>query len=419
MTSHPSEIRIDDLADPVLTPLQQAARAGAEQIPVDLSIEGVLGEARAQTGLSDFGLDDFRERLGVWLQSIEEDDNLSAVGRVGIYRDCVRYASTRLRLEDFVKRNPGVCDVSIERPIIVVGLPRSGTTHLLNLIAADSRLRSMPYWESLEPVPVPGEEPAEDGVDPRLARCRKGYEMQTQLMPLLKNMHDMSPDHVHEEIELQGPDFSTYVIEWICTVPRWRDYYFAHDQRPHYAYLKRALQVLQYQRGPERWILKSPQHLEQLGPLIDTFPDATVAFTHRDPVSVIASAITMLGYGDRIRCKRVDLQATASYWIDRIERLLRSCVEDRELVPADQSLDVLFHEFMKDDLATVERIYQLAGLELSPEAKAEFSRYLDGNPRGKHGRIVYDLKGDFGVDPGALRERFAFYYDRFPVQIEG
>jgi hypothetical protein len=202
-------------------------------------------------------------------------------------------------------------------------------------------------------------------------------------------------------------------------VPRWRDYYFAHDQRPHYAYLKRALQVLQYQRGPERWILKSPQHLEQLGPLIDTFPDATVAFTHRDPVSVIASAITMLGYGDRIRCKRVDLEATASYWIDRIERLLRSCVEDRELVPADQSLDVLFHEFMKDDLATVDRIYQLAGLELSPQAKAELDRYLDSNPRGKHGRIVYDLKGDFGVDPAALRERFAFYYDRFPVQIEG
>ncbi len=418
MSGDPTEIRLDDLADPVLTPLQRAAREGAETIPVDLSVEGVLGEARRQTGLADFGPDDFRERLAVWVQSIGEDANLSAVGRVGIYRDCVRYAVTRLRLRDFTRRHPGVLDVEITRPIIVVGLPRSGTTHLLNLIAADERLRSMPYWESLEPVPIPGEAPGPDGVDPRLARCRKAYEMQSQLMPLLKNMHDMTPEHVHEEIELQGADFSTYVIEWVCTVPRWRDYYFAHDQRPHYAYLKRALQVLQYQRGPDRWILKSPQHLEQIGPLIETFPDATIAFTHRDPVSVIASAITMLCYGDRVRCKRVDPAATAAYWIERVEHLLRRCVADRERVPAAQSLDVLFHEFMQDDVAMVERIYRLADLEMTPAARAQLERYMARNPRGKHGRIAYDLKGDFGVDPGALRERFAFYYERFPVRIE-
>jgi hypothetical protein len=416
--SIPDDIRIDDLAEPVLTQIQQAARDGAERIAIDLSMQGVLGEAMQQTGLSDFGPDDFRERLGVWLTSINEDDKLGAVGRVGMFRDCVRYAVARLRIEDFVERNPAVHDIRIERPIIVVGLPRSGTTHLLNLIASDQRLRSMPYWESLEPVPPAGEEPGEDGVDPRLLRCRGAYEIQNQLVPLLKNMHDMAPEHVHEEIELMGPDFSAYMIEWVGHVPRWRDYYLAHDQRPHYAYLKRALQVLQYQRGPDRWILKSPQHLEQLGPLMDTFPDATVAFTHRDPVSVIASTITMLTYGDRLRSKKPDPQGNAAYWIDRVERLLRKCVEDRELGPASQSLDILFHEFMRDDIATVERIYQLADLELSSAARAQLAAYMENNPRGKHGRIFYDLKGDFGVEPDELRERFAFYYDRFPVRVE-
>lgn len=414
----PEDIRIADLADPVLTPMQQAALQGAAGIEIDLSVEGVLGAAARQTGLDDFGPDDFRERLAVWVRSIEEDDSLSDVGRVGLYRDCVRYAVARLRLEDFVKRNPGVHDVRIERPIVIVGLPRSGTTHLLNLIAADERLRSLPYWESLEPVPVPGEAPDGDAVDPRLARCRKAYEIQSQLVPLLKNMHDMAPEHVHEEIELMGPDFSAYMIEWVGHLPRWRDYYYAHDQRPHYAYLKRALQVLQYQRGPDRWILKSPQHLEQLGPLMDTFPDATVAFTHRDPVSVIASAITMLTYGDRIRCRRPAPERNAAYWTDRIERLLRRCVEDRDRVPASQSLDVLFHEFMQDELATVERIYALADLEMTPAARARLDAYRADNPRGKHGRILYDLEADFGVDPDALRQRFAFYYDRFPVRIE-
>ena len=418
MSRIPDEIRIDDLAEPVLTPLQQAAREGAEKTPIDLTVEGVLGAAREQTGLSDFGPDDFRERLAVWLQSFEEDDSLSAVGRVGAYRDCLRYAVARLRIEDFVQRHPDVHDVEIRAPIIVVGLPRSGTTHLLNLIAADSRLRSMPYWESLEPVPIAGEAPGEDRVDPRLARCRKGHEMQLQLLPLLKNMHDMAPEHVHEEIELMGPDFSAYMIEWVTYVPRWRDYYFAHDQRPHYAYMKRALQVLQYQRGPNRWILKSPQHLEQLGPLIETFPDATIAFTHRDPVSVLASAITMLSYGERLRSQKPDLKRMADYWTERIEHLLRRCVEDRALVPASQSIDVLFHEFMRDDIAMVERIYDLASLPMTTESRAQLKGYLAGNPRGKHGRIVYDLEGDFGIRPAALRERFSFYYEKFPVEVE-
>jgi hypothetical protein len=418
MSSIANSIQIEDLAKPVLTPLQQAAREGAERISIDLTMEGVLGAAQTQTGLSDFGPDDFRERLTVWLQSFEEDENLSAIGRVGAYRDCLRYAIARLRIEDFVKQHPGVHDVEIARPIVVVGLPRSGTTHLLNLIAADSRLRSMPYWESLEPVPTPGEEPEADGIDPRLARCRKGHEMQQQLMPLLKNMHDMSPEHVHEEIELMGPDFSAYMIEWVTYVPRWRDYYLAHDQRPHYAYMKRALQVLQYQRGPDRWILKSPQHLEQLGPLIETFPDATIAFTHRDPVSVLTSALTMLAYGERLRSQTPDLTRIAEYWIDRIEHLLRCCIEDRPRIPQSQSIDVLFHEFMQDDIAMVERIYDLAGLPLSTQARAQIEGYLHENPRGKHGRIVYDLEGDFGIEPEALRERFSFYYERFPVEVE-
>jgi len=418
MSDRAPDIRIDDLADPQLTDLQQTVKDAAEKIPVEFSEEAILAAAREQTGLDDFGADDFRERLGVWLQALREDEGMAGVGRVANHRDIVRYAANRLRLEDLVRRHPEILEVEIRRPIIVAGLPRSGTTHLLNLIAADTRLRSLPYWESREPIPVPEEEPGPEGVDPRLARCREGYAMQDKISPLLKNMHDMAPEHVHEEIELQCIDFGSYNLEWTATVPRWRDYYLSRDHSPQYAYLKKALQALQWLSGKERWILKSPQHLEQLGPLIRTFPDATVAITHRDPVSVIASAITMLTYGDRIRRKRVDPPANAVYWIDRVEKLLRACVRDRELVPEGQSIDVLFHEFMADDLATVERIYQLADLEMTPGARADLDAYLAANPRGKHGRIVYDLKADFGVDPDELRSRFDFYFDKFPVRPE-
>lgn len=413
-----NEIRIDDLANPILTDMQKAIMGAAESMPIHFTEEAILGEAKEKTGLSDFGADDFRERLAVWLEAVNEDAELNAVGRIGVHRDIVRYATTRLRFEDLLKRHPEIHDVEIDRPIIVAGLPRSGTTHLLNLIAADSRLRDLRYWESVEPIPIPGEEPGEDGVDSRLVRCRENYEQQDMMMPLLKNMHDMAPEHVHEEIELQCIDFSSYELEWIATVPRWRDHYLAMDQRPSYQYMKTALKALQWMRGPNRWVLKSPQHMEQLGPLIDTFPDATVAITHRDPVSVVASAVTMLVYGDRVRRSRVDPPAVAAYWIDRIEKLLRACVRDRELLPANQSIDVLFHEFMSDDIATVERIYELADLEMTPAAKKELETYMSENPRGKHGRIVYDLKADYGLDRDELRERFAFYFDKFSIRAE-
>ena len=415
-----SPIRITDLAAPELTDLQRTViEAAAKLPPVTFSEDAVLGEARERTGLDDFGADDFRERLGVWLQALEEDAELGPIGRIGAHRDCVRYASNRLRLEDLIRRHPEIEEVEIRRPIVIAGLPRSGTTHLLNLVAADTRLRSLPYWESLEPIPDPDEAPGEDGEDPRLARCRRGYEQQIAISPLLKNMHDMSPEHVHEEIEVQALDFASYELEWIATVPRWRDYYLAHDQTPHYRYLKRGLQALQWLRGPDRWILKSPQHMEQLVPLLRVFPDATVAITHRDPVSVIASAVTMLSYGDRIRRTRVDPPAVAAYWIDRIERLLRACVRDRDTIAEGQAIDVLFHEFMADDLAMVERIYDLAALPMTDDARSALSGYLADNPRGKHGRILYDLKADFGVDPDALRQRFGFYFERFPVEVEG
>ena len=419
MGDRPAPIHISDLAAPQLDERQQAVLAAASRIAVDLTVDAVLSAARARSGLNDFGERDFEARLAIWLQSADEDPTLGPAGRLRVFSDCVRYATSRLRMRDFAKRHPESLDVEIREPIIIAGLPRSGTTHLLNLIAADERLRCLPYWESLEPFPAPGEAPGDDGVDPRLARCRESFAVEDGLLPHLRAMHYMTPEHVHEEIELQGLDFGSYILEWIACVPRWRDYYLEHDQRDSYAFLRQALGMLQFQRGPERWILKSPQHLEQIGPLSEAFPDSTVVFTHRDPVSVIASAVTMNAYGSRLRCSYVDMGAIGAYWVDRVERLLRACVRDRALVPAHRSLDVVFHEFMANDIATVEQVYDLAGLPMTNAARASLKRFLDDNQRGKYGRVVYDLKGDFGIDPDALRERFSFYFEAFPIRAEG
>jgi len=412
------EIRVDDLAAPVLNDVQRMAIRYGESTHTVLSVDAVCEAAIARTGLDDFGPEDFRERLALQLAEMDADPERTGIGRFLMWGDCVRSAANRLLIRDLLRRHPEILEIPIEQPLIVVGLPRSGTTHLVNLLAADTRFRSLPLWEAYEPVPNP-QEPAEvAGVDPRWARCNQAWQAMQTAAPFVAAMHPMEPDHVHEEIELMMPDFSSYNLEWVARAPQWRDYYLSHDQTPCYAYMKTVLQILQWRRPRERWVLKSPQHLEQLGPLLATFPDATIVVTHRDPVAVVQSTITMLCYGARTAYRSTRPEWYRDYWTDRIRRLLDASVRDRRLLPADRTVDVLFHEYMADEMGTLERVYGCAGIELTDRARAEIEAYRAAHPRGKEGRVVYDLRRDFGVGPEEVRAPFGFYLERFPVRIE-
>lgn len=413
------DIHIDDLAAPRLSAVQAGALAWGETVTADFSEQAILDMARERTGLSDFGPDDFRERLRVLRQAWDGDREITRFHRTVLHGYLVRYASNRLLIEDTLKRHPEIRGERIERPVIVVGLPRSGTTHLVNLLAADHRLHSLPLWEAYEPVPLPTEPAPGDETDPRYQRCAQAWAGMQQATPLIAAMHPMDPEHIHEELELMGPDFASYNFEWLGLTPQWRDYYYARDQTPHYEYMKNVLRLLQWRRGQQkRWVLKCPQHLEQLPVLMTTFPDATVVFTHRDPVAVIQSTVTMQAYTQRMNRRHVALPELMAYWSDRIEHLLRACVRDRARVPAQHSFDSFFDSFMADQMGTMERVYAIAGLELDVRARRQLERYIAEHPRGKAGQIVYDLKRDFGVDPQMLRERFRFYFERFPVKAE-
>ena len=419
----PRAIRITDLADPQLSDMQQAALDYGDTLDIDLQPTSILQQASKHTGLDDFGPEDFLRRLGLLCQEWGADTQLTNIGRLSLRNKLLQHASSRLLIQDILNRHPEIHQVEIRAPIIVAGLPRSGTTHLLNLMAADDRLRSLPLWESYEPVPMPGETPVGGLDDPRYQRCAQQWEMMQNMSPLLAAMHPMNPDHIHEELELMGPDFASYNYEWLSPSPRWRDHYYASDQTPHYEYMKTVLKILTWQDGDHsgedtRWVLKCPQHLEQLAVLHEVFPDATVPVTHRDPVSVIQSTATMLAYGQRTSRCSVDPTAVIDYWTDRIVHLLHGCVSQRDSIPAGQSIDVYFHQFMADDMGTVETIYERAGLPMTEAARAQLQQFIATHPRGKHGQVHYDLRQDFGVEPAALRQRFEFYMQQFPVRVE-
>jgi sulfotransferase family protein len=416
-----ADIDIDDLAQPRLNDAQRAALAWGESVSVEFTVAAVLDAARRRTGLDDFGPEDFRERLALLCSEWGGDRPLTAMHRSVLHGYLVRYASNRLLIHDTLRRHPEILQQSVDRPVVVTGLPRSGTTHLVNLLAADERFHSLPLWESYEPVPLPSEGAAADGTDPRYARCAAAWEGMRTVTPLLAAMHPMEPDHIHEELELMGPDFASYNFEWLSMSPRWRDHYFASDQTSHYEYLRRVLQLLQWQRGArgKRWVLKCPQHLEQLPVLLKVFPDAIVVFTHRDPVAVIQSTLTMQAYTQRMQRPHIEIAWLRDYWIARIERLLHACVRDRHVVPAACSFDCLFHLFMRDPWSILEPVYERAQLALGPAPRQQLGEYLAAHPRGKAGQVRYDLQRDFGVDPQQLRERFRFYFERFAVQAEG
>lgn len=410
-STRPASIRLTDLAAPVYPAAARPIRAmlGEYGATLTLDAEAVVSAATERTGLSAFGTTGALDRLEVLCRSFRDDAGLSDVGRGIVFEQLVQHLSNRSRVEDLLTRHPEIADVPIERPIIICGLPRTGTTHLHNLLAADPGLRHLPYWESLEAVPPP-----EDGDDPgpRRERCAAGLDLVSTVMPELRRMHEMTVDHAHEELQLLADDLSGMLFECTAHLPTWSAHHQASDQTASYAHLRRVLQVLQWLRGGTRWVLKSPQHLEQYRPLLATFPDATFVVTHRDPVAVTASVSTMVAYSARMSSEQPDPVAIGRQWGRRIEDLLNACVRDRELLPADQSIDVRFDDFMADEEGMVAAIYDLADQPYDDRTRAAMDDFCATHPRGRYGFVDYDLTL-LGLDADERRRALTDYSRRF------
>ena len=410
--SHAPPVVLDDLARPRFSAEVEEMRGFmaqlAEACPLDSA--SLHAQAAAETGLDDFGPRDYAERLDLLIAALRDIPTLSGPGVVNFHAQLLQMLRNRLLLTDLLRRHPEIHDIELVPPVVIAGLPRTGTTHLHNLLAAGPTFRTLPYWESMEPVAMPHEVGVEP--DPRRERADQAVWFLNLAMPHFRLMHEMTTDHVHEEIQLLANDFSTMLFETIGDVPAWREHYLAHDQTPHYRYLHTQLQALQHLRGGRRWLLKSPQHLEQLPVLERVFPGATVVVTHRDPVEVVVSMVTMVVYTARMHRDVVPVADLAAGWVDRLELMLNALVRDRDAVPADRSIDVRFDEFMADDLAMVDRILALAGEPVTEEVRAAMRAYLAEHERGRLGRVDYRPE-ELGIDLEDLRRRFAPYVGRF------
>lgn len=413
-------IRIDDLARPrvplALRAVNVALAPFARRL-VRLDAPSLLAAARRAEKERDFGPPDFEAPLAVLSLGFDAEAALTPFGRFAMRGMTTGFLVQRLRLAALLREHPEIEEQPVEAPLVILGLPRTGTTHLHHLLAEHPDLRSLPFWESLEPIPARAVREGR-ARDRRRDRAARALALQHRVMPLFPAMHEIAVDAPEEEIQLLAIDFRTMFFEAMSEVPTYAAWNEQADHTGAYRYLKRLLQALQWLRPHgTRWLLKSPQHLERIGPLLEVFPDARIVHTHRDPVRVIASMCTMLAYGRRMQTARVDLAALGRAWSERIVRMLDASARDRDRVPAGHAMDLHLHAFLEDEVGAALRVATFAGLDAGPAVRARVEALQAAKPRGRHGRIDYRLE-DFGLEAATLRERLRAYTERFGVREE-
>ncbi len=385
-----------------------------------IRVERVLAEAKKKVGLTDFGDEGFREPLDVLIDSINREANLNPVGRMIIRGRIVGVLINKLVAQDTIKKHPEILEMSVEAPIVVAGLARTGTTMLHRLIAEDPSIRSLASWEAINPAPHTTQG-AGGGPDPRVGQAAKAAKGLKYMSPGFFAIHPAEPNAPEEEVILLEQAFLTTTPEAMMNVPTYSKWLEEQDHVPAYQALKRMMQYLQWQRPgpgqPIKWVLKTPHHQEYFDPLLEVFPNATIVHTHRDPLKTSPSLFSMLTHLQMIFSDEVDPNRVANHWLNKIENMARRTLATRERVQDRGFVDVSYYDLVQDPIAEVERIYQAASKELTAEAREAMLESRRVNQQHKYGRHKYSL-ADFGMTKDDVEPRIAAYRARFGVPYE-
>jgi len=390
---------------------------GAAQRLVSLAPESLLAAAQRRARCDDFGAPDFHEPLRRLLASIDADAQLNAVGRIAARHDLTGMLVNRLLVERDRQRNPAIADEDIRRPLIIAGLPRTGSTFLHGLLAADPANRTPRHWELRSPSPPP--ERATYDTDPRIAQAARDIRWFIRLAPRFPAIHPVGELLPEECVVILSHAFRSFQFSSTWYVPTYQEWLDRADLAPAYRYHRRFLQHLQWRCRGERWLLKAPPHLRALPALFATYPDADIVWTHRDPVEVVASVTSLHVVLREVFSRHVDPLRVGPEVAAMLADDIRCGVEARAAgcAPAERFFDVWYTELMADPIAVVRRIYAHFDLPLSGDAERAMRDYLATHPKDRHGAHVYAL-ADFGLDAARERERNRAYLERYGVRPE-
>ena len=374
-------------------------------------------EAAAKKAKSDqFGPSDFHERLRRAVDAVHDEAELNWIGRVAVRRSLEQFLRARFEVYRYRAQHPEIADVPIEKPVFVVGLARTGTTILFNLLAQDPANRTPISWEVQYPDPPPIG--ASFQTDPRIRRNDRDLAQLVEMAPAIPAIHEVGAQLPQECMPFMAHTLLTPMLWWVCNVPGYQAWVDAQSPAPSYAYHRVFLEHLQSGYMRERWVLKSPIHLATLGALLNEYPDARIIFTHRDPAKVVPSVASLFYtvggvVTDALTAEKAGREHL-NWWAHAIDHAMK--VRRAHPDKAHQFVDVQFEEVVTDPVATLARAYGALGLPWTSEAEARMRAFVAENPRGKHGAHTYTLD-DFGLQLGEVRERFGAYCDAYDVPL--
>src|SRR5262249_54732862 len=359
--------------------------------------EGLLEEARRRTGLGDFGGTSFLAGLRSLLPALRDEAGLHAAGAAAVREDLLRLLGNRLRMAAVFAAHPEIGARRVLRPLVVAGLPRTGSSILHELLAQDPENRAPLTWEVKYPCPPPVR--ATFASDPRIAAVDAELAQMDERIPAFKKMHRQAAGLPQECLNLTTHEFASIFFSVSHRVPRYQAWLDAADPAPVYASHHRQLQLLQWRCPPYRWVLKSSSHLWSLPALLAEYPDACIVQTHRDPLQVLASFTSLVTTLRRLYSGRADARAIgeeqAAFLAEGLGRA--PAFRGAGTLPEGQVQDLPFADFVRDPIGRIGAIYRHLGRTLSAEAAARMRRFLAENPGDRHGAHRYRF-ADTGLD---------------------
>jgi NAD(P)-dependent dehydrogenase (short-subunit alcohol dehydrogenase family) len=379
-----------------------------------LYVEDLLAAATAECGLEDFGDRSFVEGLTAFTDALRAEAGLNRMGFMMSGGDIVRLLVNRLRYVRDLTRHPEIRDERIVAPIVIAGLPRTGTSKLQRMLSADPDVQRLDFWRLLNPAPFPGEQAGDPAA--RIGTAAAIERILATQFPDFMAAHPTEALEPDEELLLMEMTFASVVSSMRARVPSFRAFVEQRGTDEVYAWTVQMLQYLQWQDGGGRdrpWILKSPVHLGSFPALLSTFPDATVVACHRDPKVVIPSFARLMEAGRRMGCDDVDPIEVGADTLALWSAQLRTNLADRAQIDPARILDVQYQRIRDDASAVAAEVYARAGRELTPEAAAAFAEYETRRPEGAFGHNEYSLER-YGLTEAQIESEFAEYYERFP-----
>lgn len=378
---------------------------------ISFAINGVLDDAKNKAGLFDFGVPDFMEGLAVLLQTYD-NCGYNEKGRKRARRRVVDLLAARLRIEQAFKDYPQILEEQITQPMYLTGLPRTGTSALLNLLANDPAARPLKLWEGMMPDPFEHFEHGKE--DPRYRMMKDWQDEQARKNPDFSKIHHTTADTPEECIHLLNHTFTDVQFGIETMMEPYGSWFQQQDLHASYEYYGNLLRMLQWQRPGDRWLLKSPAHLWALDCIDSMFPDACIIITHRNPLEAVTSYASMMA--SMMNDRDYDIKQLGPVTMEYLARKVESSLKQRENIDKSRILDLQFNDFVADSVQFVHGIYDYFKLPMTATAKQRIEAYAADHPMNKHGKHEYALE-QYGLSEQQVLKRFEFYIEHFQVPM--